>query len=99
MRSLEARFINIEKKHPFWSSYICFAQAVIGMGFSRAAITSWFHKLVDKDDYDKKDEPKLFEHLVGLSGIYKKRILSEKQKESVTKMKEGLRSLREQVKT
>lgn len=98
MRSLEARFNNIEVKHPFWSSYICFAQAVTGMGFSRPVIYKWFRELVDKNDYAKSDERKLIDHLDGLSGIKKKRELSEKQKASMRKARTYLRRNKKQVK-
>jgi len=67
MRSLKRRFKNIEKGNPFWSSYICFAEAVSGQKFSKQTIHRWFLKLVDNDDYDKKDKRALLSHLRDLS--------------------------------
>ena len=54
MKSIERRFKNIEEKNPFWSSYICFAEAIQGQRFSKQTVHRWFQKLVDKDDYAKK---------------------------------------------
>ncbi|MGD0328115.1 MAG: hypothetical protein ABSB00_00150 [Minisyncoccia bacterium] len=67
MKSLERRFNNIAEKNPNRSSYICFAEAVKGQGFSEQIIHRWFNKLVDKDDYAKKEKKAVLKFLVGLS--------------------------------
>lgn len=67
MKSLERRFNNIKKRNPLWSDYICFAEAVKGQKFSREAIRRWFNKLVDKDDYDRRDKRKLIMNLEALT--------------------------------
>jgi len=51
MKSLEARFKNIESKNPLWSSLICFNEACKGCRFTDRTISEWFPKLVDKEDY------------------------------------------------
>ena len=51
MRSLKARFKKIEKNNPYWSSLVCFCEAVRGQRFTRRAIYSNFISLVDRSDY------------------------------------------------
>jgi len=67
MRSLQRRFNNITGGNPYWSSYICLAEAIDEQGFSRQTISKWFNKLVEKDDYDKKDRRAILKHLSKLS--------------------------------
>ena len=52
MRSLARRYQDIEKKHPDWSTIICFNTTVWGQRYSEPTIRRWFYRLVDKDDYD-----------------------------------------------
>lgn len=66
MRSLEARFNIVTKKHPEWSSYICFAGAVIGQNFSKQVIRRWFIKLVNTGDYAKSEKQEILTHLENL---------------------------------
>jgi len=63
MKSLERRFRNIQKKCPFWSSFVCFYQAIQGQGFSRQTIHRWFIKLVEKDDYSRAEKRALLKNL------------------------------------
>ena len=67
MKSIERRFNNILKKNPYWSSYICFTEAIKGQNFSDQTMRHWFNKLVDKDDYDKNDKKALLSFLDGLT--------------------------------
>ena len=67
MKSIERRFNNILKKNPYWSSYICFAEAIKAQNFSDQTMRHWFNKLVDKDDYDKSDKKALLSFLDGLT--------------------------------
>lgn len=67
MKSIERRFNNIKKGNPYWSDYMCFAEAVMGRKFSRQIIARHFNKLVDKDDYDRKDKRSLLKQLTELS--------------------------------
>jgi hypothetical protein len=63
MKSIERRFNNIVEKCPYWSSYICFAEAIKRQGFSRQTIHRWFNKLVDKNDYVKNEKKAILAHL------------------------------------
>jgi len=63
MRSIERRFNKIQEKNPIWSSHTCFAEAIKEQGFSREMIHEWFNKLVDKDDYAKKEKKAVLAHL------------------------------------
>lgn len=67
MKSLERRFKNFTEKNPHWSTYVCFAEAVKGQNFSKQTIHRWFLKLVDKNDYDKKDKRSILTQLEELS--------------------------------
>lgn len=72
MKSIERRFNNITEKKPFWSSFICFAEAVKGQHFTQPILHRWFQKLVQKDDYAKSDKRALFRHLDFLSNPLRK---------------------------
>jgi flagellar motor component MotA len=67
MKSLERRFNNISRLNHYWSSYICFAEAVKGRNFSKKIILRHFNALVEKDDYDKRDKKELIKNLLSLS--------------------------------
>ena len=67
MKSIERRFNNITEKKPFWSSFICFAEAVKGQRFTPPILHRWFQKLVQKDDYAQSDKRTLLRHLDCLS--------------------------------
>lgn len=67
MKSIERRFNNISQLNPYWSSYICFAEAVKQQNFSRKIIMKHFNALVEKDDYGKADKKEIIEHLVSIS--------------------------------
>lgn len=61
MKSLEARFRNIELKHPEWSTFVVFVAAINEGGFSERVIREWFYKLVDKDDYNRSERDQLMD--------------------------------------
>lgn len=67
MRSLKRRAINIAKRNPYWTSFICFAEAVKKQKFSRRTIYYWFSELVNEDDYSKEDRMTIIQQLVTLS--------------------------------
>jgi len=56
MKSIKRKFEKLSKQHPDWSTYTCFAEMVYTQFFNQKVISRWFNKLVDKDDYDKKDK-------------------------------------------
>lgn len=67
MKSIERRFKGISSRHPFWSSYTCFAEAITGQNFSRESLRYWFNKLVDKNDYAQSDKKAIIAHLEHLN--------------------------------
>lgn len=67
MKSLERRFKNIQERNIFWSTYLCFAEAVKGQGFGKQAIHRWFNKLVGKDDYAQGEKKEVLSFLTTLS--------------------------------
>ena len=56
MKTIEIRFKKLLTNHPDWSTYICFSEAIHQQNFNHAIICRWFNKLVNKDDYFKKDK-------------------------------------------
>lgn len=66
MRSLEARFNQISKVNPFWSSFVSFTESIKNQRFSSKIIYQWFDLLVDKDDYSKQDKRAIFSQLLNL---------------------------------
>ena len=67
MKSLKRRFQKISDKNPMWSTYICFAETIKKQNFTRKSILYWFNKLVEKDDYDKKNKKELIDQLCELT--------------------------------
>ena len=56
MTSIKRTFEKLSKQHPDWSTYTCFAETVYAQLLNQKIISRWFNKLVDKDDYAKKDK-------------------------------------------
>ena len=77
MKSIERRFNNIIKNNPCWSLYICFSEAIKEQKFSKRIIYNWFTKLVNENDYDKKDKRIILHHLTDLSS---NKILAEESR-------------------
>jgi hypothetical protein len=69
MKSLERRFRNITEKNPSLSSYACFAKTVKEQRFNKQTIHRWFQKLVNKDDYVRKEKRAILRHLEKLSNL------------------------------
>lgn len=67
MKSIERRFKGVLSRHPFWSTYICFAETVTGQNFNRKSLQYWFNKLVQKDDYSQRDKKCLIANLEDLN--------------------------------
>ncbi len=38
MKSLKRRFDNISNKNQYWSSYVCFAEAIKGQNFNKETL-------------------------------------------------------------
>ncbi len=67
MRALERRFNNITRLNPYWSSYVCFAEAIKNQEFSKRTIMFHFNGCVKKDDYRKEEKKSIIKHLISLS--------------------------------
>jgi predicted transcriptional regulator len=59
MKSIVRRFNKINRNNPGLSTISCFAVAITDQNFSRQTIARGFNKLVDKNDYDKKDKKEI----------------------------------------
>ena len=67
MRSLKRIFDKVRERNPYWSDYICFAEAVRGRNFLKKMIFRHFNSLVDKNDYAKSEKKEILRFLVELS--------------------------------
>jgi hypothetical protein len=67
MRSIKARFKKVETKHPEYSSYLAFADAIWGENFCKDKLVRHFNKLVDKEDYDKTEKKAVVRFLLSLT--------------------------------
>jgi hypothetical protein len=67
MRSLRRIFNKIRSENPYWSDYICFAEAVRGRRFSRKTIIRNFNSLVDKEEYARSEKKEIIDFLVEFS--------------------------------
>jgi len=63
MDRIEASFNKLEKKHPEWSTYTIFSEVISGKNFSALNISRNFKKLVDKDDYDRREMQNIIKYL------------------------------------
>lgn len=63
MRSIERRFIKFSKKNPEASSLVNFMSAIEGQNFKKRTLYFQFNKLVEKDDYSKKDKMMIIKSL------------------------------------
>ncbi len=78
MRSIKARYKNLQNKNFYWSSLVCFTEAVRGQNFSKDIINRWFNKVVNKDDYPREQKRPV------LKNIYKaNKEVGASQKEKV----------------
>lgn len=67
MRSIQRRFLIEQDKNPLLSSLMNFSSAVRGQRFNKRSISDWFDKLVDKEDYDRKDKQDIIDFLESLT--------------------------------
>jgi len=67
MRSVKRVFNKIRSGNPYWSDYICFAEAIHGRRFSRKTILRNFNILVNKEDYARSEKKEIVGFLVELS--------------------------------
>jgi hypothetical protein len=67
MKAIKRRFNMVQSTQPYWSSWTCFAMTVFGQNFNKQTIHRWFHKLVDKDDYDWRDKRAILKFLCSLT--------------------------------
>jgi len=63
MRSIERRFKKFTADNPGWSSYVCFAEAIRGQGFSHDRMSRWFNRLVSSDEYSRDEKGAILAHL------------------------------------
>jgi hypothetical protein len=63
---LEQSFYQLQERNPYWSSYTCLANAIMGKGFGKMAIGQCFKKFVEKTDYERKDRDRILGYLCGL---------------------------------
>ncbi len=69
MRSIKARFENIQKKNPDFNTLICFNIATRHRGFKKKKLAENFNKLVDKNNYFKNEKKELISSIVEASKL------------------------------
>jgi predicted Ser/Thr protein kinase len=69
MKSVKRVFNRIRSENPYWSDYICFAEAIRGKKFSRKTIIRNFNSLVDKEDYARNEKKEIIDFLMELSKL------------------------------
>jgi len=67
MKSFKERYNRFAEKFPNFSSYLCFAEVIKHHKYDKEKINYWFNKLVDTDDYARKEKKQIVEYLVKLS--------------------------------
>jgi len=67
MKDIKFRFEQMKAKYPGNGDYINFRRAVENQEFSEKAISLAFGKLVDKNEYERKDRIKLIDQLARAS--------------------------------
>lgn len=63
MRSIEARFKEMQKLYPHVGDYVALHRAVKHQRFSKKSIATWFKKLIPKEDYLPSHTEGLIEQL------------------------------------
>lgn len=63
MRSIERRFKYRQIKNPYWSTWTCFADAIMDQHFKKETIRENFNRLVDKNDYAPNEKMQLLKYL------------------------------------
>jgi hypothetical protein len=67
MHRIEQEFVKIKELNPLSSSVILFGRAMRktrNIKVERSIVEQLFNKLVDKEDYDKRDKPGLIDWLL-----------------------------------
>ena len=60
-------FQNISRLNPYYSSWVCFCEAIEGRkNISNKIVKKYFYKLVDRDDYAKGERRELLNFLFSL---------------------------------
>lgn len=67
MRSIQRNFLDLQKKRPNLSSLTNFIGTVRNRGFSKESIHYWFNKIVDKDDYLRRDKKLILDRIVSIA--------------------------------
>jgi hypothetical protein len=66
------KLFNLSKEvHPDWGDYIHLCRAVRNQGASRQEIVNLFTKVMNKDEFDKKEIEELIDYLVLQTGVVK----------------------------
>lgn len=67
--NIKETFKKIEKKNPHASSFIVFAKTIRSKKLTEKTVRNFFWKLVDREDYTKKDAKYLIPFLMNLTTL------------------------------
>jgi hypothetical protein len=73
---LEQAFYSLQERNPYWSSYTCLANAVMGRNYGKMAIGQAFQKCVEKDDYSRSEKEGVIKFLCLLTDDKKQTLLT-----------------------
>lgn len=66
MKSIQYTFDDLQRRNPYWGSYVVFAETVKITQPNYRILKNWFNKLVDKADYLSSEKTQLLTHLKSL---------------------------------
>lgn len=62
--SIKYTFQEIQRLNPIWSSWVCFCEMLNKLKIKdRMTIWRWFNRLVNKNNYTKKEKRQLIDYL------------------------------------
>lgn len=63
MKSIERRFLSLEKSRPHHSSLLNFATTVKQLKISDQSLQRWFNRLVSPEDFERSDKRHILDYL------------------------------------
>jgi uncharacterized membrane protein YjjP (DUF1212 family) len=63
MKKLKQTFDKIQHNNPYYTSWVCFVQAIEKRNYNYRILKQHFNILVDKGEYDLKDKTALLQQL------------------------------------
>ena len=65
-KTIRQAYEKVAAKHPEWGSVVAFNIAIAGRGYSRQRIAYWFHKIVKRDEYIRRENRQILNYAYSL---------------------------------